>query len=202
MARTVGNCLESILMGWICSARRIPGSNLLLKTVVLVKTTLSPGDCCRSLMTDFQGCFLFASYSLQQDTRQRKGISLSLLHLSEGCSKATALLKTRQDASKLGWNRQTHASSCHHLVPLPAWKHAQNPPAWNRVDLGFPSGAAGGWLSLQVWCGGGGRGEGEVEEEEKEEEKQRGRRRRKEGDAGVLVSQPSAKSWLGAAPSQ
>lgn len=93
--------------------------------------------------------------------RRGKAVSLSLLHLSEGYSTATVLSKSRQDAFQLRWSRQTRVLSCHHPVPLPARKHAQNPPAWNCVDLGFPPGRLvqlleAGSSEAFTWYGGGG----------------------------------------------
>lgn len=55
-----------------------------------------------------------------------KAVSLSLLHLLEGCSTATAFPKPGQAASQLGWRQ---ADPCWHPVLLPTQKHAQNPPA-------------------------------------------------------------------------
>lgn len=130
-------------MGWISRARRIPGSNLLLKTAGAGVPTLSP----RRLLplTNDRLPAMRLGFRLHPIPRSRargrgKAVSLSLLHLSERCSTATALPKTGQDASQLGWSRQTRASSCWRPDPPLAWKHAQNPPAQHCADLGFPPG--------------------------------------------------------------
>jgi len=95
-------------------AWRTPGSGLLVKAVGAGDPTLSPGACCRSLMTDFQQCGLAPARILSPAAgheAEEKLFPLFHLHLSEGCSAATALLTSGQDGSRLGWSRQTRASS-------------------------------------------------------------------------------------------
>lgn len=180
-----GNCLESILRVWICRARRIPGSNLLLKTMVLVKTTLSPGDCCHSLMTDFQGCFRFASCSLQLGTRQRKGRFPFPFSPLRGMLQSYIPSEDQAGCIQAGVERaDPHVilpSSC----PIACLQTHSKSTCLASCGFGISLRSCLGMASTRIWYGGGGRGE--VEEEEKER-----RRRRREADAGVLVSQPSA----------
>lgn len=159
----------------------IPGSNLLLKTAGAGEPTLSPGDCCHSLMTHFQQCNLASARILSpaagHEAEERPFVSFSLRHLSEGCSAAPALLKSGQDASQ------------HRPVPPPAQKHAQNPPAQHCVDFGFPP---GGLVQLLVT---------DSSEAVTSSPVRRRRRRKREAGAGAgePVLQPSAKNRFQAA---
>lgn len=167
--------LESVLaLGCISRARHAPGSNLLLNPGGAGDPALSPGDCCHPLMTRLPLDFLCShpippkKVTAAGHKAEERQFPFPFFTSQRDPPELQPFQRAGRMQSQLEWSRQTHVLSCHHPVPLPAGKHAQNPPAQNCVDLGFPPGGLvqlleAGSSKAFTWCGGGGGGGRQVQ---------------------------------------